>query len=321
MENSSSILVCGSLAIDQILMYSGKVKDHMPTRKSTSIYLNFRARGPSRSWGGCGGNAAHTMSLFHAPVKMSAYIGEDGSEYIERLRKLKIDVSEVIVQKGFNTPTGILLVDSQGDQILFFGESESLKKFSIPSMKGVSLTAVTAGIPRRSVAIMDASRAAGVRFVVDPGKFIMDISPQVLINGIRGADSLIFNEYERDLFVRRSARSWKKISTLVQVAVTTLGSGGARVEAKGIDERIPVAKPDRIVDPNGTGDAFFGGYCYARYCGFSPVWSARMGAVAASFAIESEGAQSHHFDLISFQKRLERNYGELERPFRNVHPH
>jgi adenosine kinase len=252
---------------------------------------------------------------------MSAYIGEDGSEYIERLRKLNIDTSEVIVQRGFNTPTGILLVDSLGDQILIFGESESHRKFSIPSMKGVSLTAVTAGIPLRSVAIMDASRASNVPFVVDPGKFIMDISPHLLINSIRGADSLIFNEYERDLFIRRTAQSWEEIFTSVQVAVTTLGSEGVRVEAKGIDERIPAAKPDRIVDPNGTGDAFFGGYCYARFCGLSPVWSARIGAVAASFSIESEGAQSHLFDLKSFQKRLERNYGKMEKSLWNVHPH
>ncbi len=187
-------------------------------------------------------------------------------------------------------------------------------------MRGVSLTAVTAGIPVRSVEIMEASRTSGVPFVVDPGKFIMDISHSLLMSGIKGADSLIFNEYERDLFFSRSGQSWEEISESVKITITTMGSRGVKVEAKGIDEQIPAAKPDRIVDPNGTGDAFFGGYCYARFNDFSPVSSAKIGAVAASFAIETDGAQSHHFDLKSFQKRLERNYGRMEKSIHNNHP-
>lgn len=314
MKQASSILVSGALAYDYIFLYSGKIRDHLPSNSESSLYLNLRARGPFRMWGGCGGNVAYNLALLGAPTRLTSWVGKDVKEYLKRLQDLGIDTSEVFIQNEFLTPTGILLVDSQEDQILFFGEAESPISWPLPSMAGVELLVVTAGIPSRAIEIMQASRSAGIPFVVDPGKFIMDISPELLVKSIEGADSLVFNEYERDLLVRRTGHSWTEILSMITVSVTTMGSEGAVVEVSFERERIPAVKPVKVVDPNGAGDAFLGGYSFGRFRGFSPEWSVRIGAVAASFAIEAKGAQGHQFTLKAFEKRLRENYGELEQP-------
>ena len=68
--------------------------------------------------------------------------------------------------------------------------------------------------------------------------------------------------------------------------------------------------PTRIVDPTGVGDAFRAGYMKGlsharratRVC-------ARMGAVAATYALEHLGGQSHAFTWAEFRARYEANFG------------
>jgi adenosine kinase len=303
-SDEALILVSGSLAFDQILLYDGRIRDHLPSDEESSMYLNLRARGPVRSRGGCGGNVAYTLSLFEVPVRIAAYIGTDGLEYLDYLRNLHVDTKDVIVDDEFITPSGILLVDSQGDQILFFGESEYPRSFTLPSMENVSLTVVTAGIPAYSVAVMRRSRESGIPFIVDPGKFIMDIEPGLLLKGMEGADSLILNEYELGLLMRRTGLSRDEVLSKSGCLITTYGSEGVSVETERGREKVSAAPVEEVVDPNGAGDAFLAGYAYGRFRGLPPVESARIGAVAASFAIESKGAQSHSFTSGTFDERI-----------------
>ena len=58
---------------------------------------------------------------------------------------------------------------------------------------------------------------------------------------------------------------------------------------------VPAVTPARIVDPTGVGDAFRGGFLKGLARGADAVISAKLGAVAAAYALEHLGGQSHAY--------------------------
>ena len=69
--------------------------------------------------------------------------------------------------------------------------------------------------------------------------------------------------------------------------------------------------PHRIVDPTGVGDAFRGGFLKGLARGASYEMCARLGSVAATYALEHLGGQSHAYTWGEFKARYEGQFGEL----------
>jgi sugar/nucleoside kinase (ribokinase family) len=130
-----------------------------------------------------------------------------------------------------------------------------------------------------------------------------------LVRSLAGADTLLLNAYERDLLVRRSKTSWKQISTSVKVSVITSGPDDIHLQTEGEITLVPPLQTRGVVDPNGAGDAFLAGYSFGRVKNAPPEWCVKLGAVAASFSVESTGTQGHTFTREDFIKRLYNQYG------------
>jgi predicted nicotinamide N-methyase/sugar/nucleoside kinase (ribokinase family) len=77
----------------------------------------------------------------------------------------------------------------------------------------------------------------------------------------------------------------------VPVVVLTRGAHGCEVHAGGRVRRVGV-HPAREVDPTGAGDVFAAGFLLALASGADPVEAARLGAAAASVAIEGRGGET-----------------------------
>jgi len=85
------------------------------------------------------------------------------------------------------------------------------------------------------------------------------------------------------------------------------GSGkgeGARVDIKAVT-------PHRIIDPTGVGDAFRGGLMKGMACGKSFKECAQLGTVAATYALEHLGGQSHAYTVREFSERYAQHFGAL----------
>jgi len=67
---------------------------------------------------------------------------------------------------------------------------------------------------------------------------------------------------------------------------------------------IPPARPRRVVDPTGAGDAYRGGLVSGLIEGKSLLGSALMGSACASFAVECHGTQEYDFSPDEFNDRL-----------------
>jgi len=75
---------------------------------------------------------------------------------------------------------------------------------------------------------------------------------------------------------------------------------------------VPAVPPHRIVDPTGVGDAFRGGFLKGMARGASYTVCARLGSVAATYALEHLGGQSHAYSWHEFLARYEAHYGNPE---------
>ena len=67
---------------------------------------------------------------------------------------------------------------------------------------------------------------------------------------------------------------------------------------------VPAVTPHRIVDPTGVGDAFRGGLMKGLALGLPYDIAAQLGSVAATYALEHLGGQSHAYTWDEFTRAL-----------------
>jgi len=78
----------------------------------------------------------------------------------------------------------------------------------------------------------------------------------------------------------------------VGIIIVTLGSKGAALSIEGARYDVPAAKPAKLVDPTGAGDAFVGGFLAEYVNGENILRCACVGIAAASFVVEGVGPTS-----------------------------
>jgi adenosine kinase len=76
---------------------------------------------------------------------------------------------------------------------------------------------------------------------------------------------------------------------------------------------VAAVPPHRIIDPTGVGDAFRGGLLKGLAVGADLETCARLGSVAATYALEHLGGQSHAYTWEEFRDRYEAHFGALAR--------
>ena len=95
--------------------------------------------------------------------------------------------------------------------------------------------------------------------------------------------------------------------------IVTRGEQGSSVfTARGGRIDVPAVAPRRVVDPTGVGDAFRGGLMKGMALGVPYETAARIGSVAATYALEHLGGQSHSYTWREFA-------GSVRRTFRSAH--
>ena len=168
MTKQPALLVFGSLAYDEIYRYDGAIRDHLPDRSDSSLYLNIRAHGPDIRRGGCGGNVAFTLAGLGIPVRLSSWIGHDGDEYIKHLRHRGVDTGSVIKDDSASTPRAVLLSDRKNDQVLIFSTQHTLKGWRLPGHSDAILAMITAGIPEKTEEITSWLSVRNIPYIIDP---------------------------------------------------------------------------------------------------------------------------------------------------------
>ena len=118
--------------------------------------------------------------------------------------------------------------------------------------------------------------------------------------------------YARHIVLREVGGPGQAALQRARVLVITRGEHGSSVytsEGERVD--VPAVPPVRVVDPTGVGDAYRGGLMKGLALGLPYDVCARMGSVAATYALEHLGGQSHSYTFAEFVQRFEQHFGEL----------
>ncbi|MDP3261068.1 MAG: PfkB family carbohydrate kinase, partial [Thermodesulfovibrionales bacterium] len=154
-------------------------------------------------------------------------------------------------------------------------------------------------------------RSKSTAYICDPGQSLTQWDKDSLIEWIGGSMMLITNDYELEMVMKMTGMNKKELLRLTKTIITTLGEKGSLISTGESDIQIPQAKVSDVVDPTGAGDAFRAGLLKGIAMGKDLETGAKMGAVAAVYAIEKYGTQEHHYTYEEFNERYRSNFGEM----------
>jgi adenosine kinase len=154
-------------------------------------------------------------------------------------------------------------------------------------------------------------RTLGMAFVWDPGQQCARMSGPELADGIKGAAIVICNDYELELMKQKTGLDEDAIVTQAGALIVTRGEHGSTIRQGTKETAVPAVPPHSLVDPTGVGDAFRGGLLKGIAAGWSLDVACRVGSVAATYALEHLGGQSHAYTWNEFRARYATHFGPL----------
>jgi adenosine kinase len=137
------------------------------------------------------------------------------------------------------------------------------------------------------------------------------MSGSELADGIRGAYLVICNDYEFELIRQKTGLSEADVLAEAGTLVVTRGEHGSTVMSDGLRVDVAAVRPHRIADPTGVGDAYRGGFMKGLALELHAGVCAQLGSVAATYALEHLGGQSHAYSWQEFVERYESEFGAL----------
>lgn len=311
------IVVTGSIAYDYLMSFPGKFTEHILPEHLHRVSLSFLVDSMDKRRGGCGPNIAYTLALLQERPLLMATAGEDFGEYRQWLEAAGIDTSLVKQIPGKFTASFFCSTDAANNQIASFytGSMANAGELSFRTVKDCDLAIISPNDPAAMVQYAEECRTLGIRYIFDPGQQCARMSGDELKDGVVGAMLLICNDYEFELLCQKTGMSIDDVLRHVESLVVTRGEHGSSVySSKGTRTDVPAVTPHRIVDPTGVGDAFRGGLMKGLALGLPEEAAARLGSVAAAYALEHLGGQSHAYTWNEFKTRYEEHFGALAGP-------
>ena len=123
------------------------------------------------------------------------------------------------------------------------------------------------------------------------------------------ATIVICNDYEFELIRQKTGLDEDAILAQSGTLLVTRGEHGCSIIERRGRTDVPAVTPHRLVDPTGVGDAFRGGLLKGMARGASYQVCAQIGTVAATYALEHLGGQSHSYTWPEFLARYETHFG------------
>lgn len=310
-----NIVITGSIAYDYLMHFPGDFLEHVKPDRLRKLSLSFLVDDMRKQRGGCAPNIAFTLALLgERPVVMGT-AGQDFEDYRLWLEAHGVDTSAIRIVPDVFTASFFATTDENQNQIASFytGAMSYARELSFHDLpQPVDLTIISPNDPEAMVRYPMECKELGIPYIYDPSQQIVRSSPEALRAGVEGADMLIVNDYEYELLKDRLGMTDEAMRAAVKRAViVTLGAEGAMIWA---EERVqvPAVPPERILDPTGVGDAFRGGMIKGLTLGLP--WDAcgRLGALAATYVLETAGPQAHRYTVAEFAARYVASFGEDE---------
>ena len=307
-----SILVCGSVAYDSIMVFHDRFKNHILPAQIHILNVSFLVPDLRREFGGCAGNIAYGLKLLGSDPLIVATVGEDAGPYRARLRTLGLREDFVREVPGSFTAQAFITTDLDDNQITAFHPGAMFHSHlnDVRSATDATLGIVSPDGADGMLRHADGFAACGVPFVFDPGQALPILGSEALLKCLQQARYCTVNDYEARLMCEKTGRNEAELAREVEALVVTLGAEGSRVHWRGEAFEVPTVKADAIVDPTGCGDAYRAGLLHGIAAGWDLPRSARLAAVMGALKIAERGGQNYKPSRADIASRYREAFGE-----------
>lgn len=306
----SSVIVCGSMAFDTIMVFDGYFKDHILPNQVHALSVSFLVPGMRKEYGGCAGNIAYNLRLLGGNPVPVATVGEDAEDYLVRLHDLGIDTRWVRVAPGTFTAQCFITNDLGDNQITAFhpGAMQVSAQNDLNDAPG-NWAIVAPDSKDAMFAHAQRLRQRGIPFIFDLGQAMPLFDGEDLGRMLGLADVLTVNDYEAHVVEQRTGRSMPDIARDMQAVIVTRGAEGSVLYQNDTEVSIAAAPPTDVVDPTGCGDAYRAGLLHGLTSNWSWVDSCRLASVMGALKIAHRGPQGHAPAKDDIHRLLHDTYG------------
>lgn len=314
MKGLPPVVISGSIAIDRIMNFSGRYREHIQPEKLDSLSISIFLTELKDAYGGVGANIAYSMALLGDEPILLGSVGKDAVLYMEKLAKDGVIIKHVF-ESELPTASFNVITDADQNQVGGFypGAMFDSDGLSFETWKNDSpIVVVAPHDPKAMKRQVEEAKKWGLRLMYDIGQQVSNLPGDEMTDGLKAAEILVLNDYELTVLSKKTGMSIADIKKMVPIVVTTLGKKGSIIEGANVPKAIEVgvATAKQIADPTGAGDAFRAGFLY----GYARDWPlkacAQLGAVLGAYAIETMGTQSHSFTPDDVKKRYKQTFGE-----------
>ena len=324
-----SIVVTGSIAYDYIMSFPGYFKEHILPERIESLSVSFLVDSMHKRRGGCAPNIAYSLALLGEHPRVMGNVGQDFAEYRAWLEEQGVDTSMIKEIEDEFTASYFVSTDQENNQIASFytgamAQAHTLS-FKDQDYSSIDVAIISPNDPQAMVQYARECQELDIPYIYDPSQQIVRLSGEELREGVRGARMLILNEYEYEMFQKKTSHSEAETLTLTQTIVVTKGQRGSTVttldckpeELTGLPDasglrviEVPAVPPRCVSDPTGVGDAYRAGVIKGLVRGYSWETLGRLASLAATYVIETNSPQSHRYAPSEFVARYREHFGD-----------
>ena len=291
-------LICGSLAFDTIMGFEGQFAQQILPEQLHILNVSFLVPTLRRDFGGCAGNIAYAMrQLGGVPLPVAA-VGNDGGDYLDRLKQLGISTEFVRQEQETYTAQAMIMTDRANNQITAFhpGAMSMAHRTRIQARDDIRLGIISPDGRDAMLEHAEQFHAAGIPFVFDPGQGLPMFDGKELAHFVELATWVTVNDYEGRMLCDRIGVGLDALSRRVQGLVVTLAADGCEIWQDGQRTHVPGTPAAEVVDPTGCGDAWRGAMLFGLERGWPLARCAALGNRLGALKIASRGPQNYTVD-------------------------
>ncbi|WP_439638791.1 carbohydrate kinase family protein [Nevskia sp.] len=307
-----SALICGSLAYDTIMVFSGRFQNEILPDKVHILNVAFLVPELRKEFGGTAGNIAYNLKMLGGEPLPMATVGKDFAQYEAWLDQHGISREYVKTIPEAYTAQAYITTDLDDNQITAFHPGA----MSFAHTQDVH-AAIKAGAKIGSVSpdgrdamILHAEQFAdaGLPFIFDPGQGLPMFGGDDLKAFIEKATYVAVNDYESEMIMDRTGWSLKEIADRVEALIVTRGGKGSHIYTRSKTHEIPTATAQALADPTGCGDAYRAGLLYGLLNGMDWETTGRVASLIGAIKIERPGPQNHYVGPEDFRARFKKEF-------------
>ena len=301
-----SVVVCGSLAYDNLMEFDGKFGDYILPDQIHILSVAFNVPRLRKEFGGCAGNIGYNLKLLGIEPIITATVGQDFDVYGSWLEKNGISKDAIKIIDNMYTAQCFITTDSNNNQLTSFhpGAMDEGHKNPNSHTENIEMAIIAPDGKLSTIEHAEQLHQQSIPIMYDPGQGLPMFNKDEIEKIIDLSDWIILNEYEANLISEITGKQLKDIVKNLKAAIVTKGNKGSEIFVGDEQIFIEPIKAIKDLDPTGCGDAYRAGLIYGICNQMSWQQSGKIGSMMGSIKVASHGTQNHTFNIKEILEKI-----------------